>query len=161
MATVLRQPDTLTIGEVADEVGLNASAIRYYEAARLLPAADRVGGKRRYTRDTVDLLLLIRFCQRLGFSLGEIRSLIAGPSPGGRPTQSKEKWRTMVDAKLEEVAALIRSARAVERVLRESRDCDCVTPSSCRFVRREARRVGATIPRNGVSVSRLFGEPRA
>ena len=139
MAVALRQPDTLSIGEVADEVGLNASAIRYYEAARLLPAADRVGGKRRYSRDTVDLLLLIRFCQRLGFTLAEVRQLIEGPLPA-RKRGRGEKWRAMVDAKLDEVASLIRSARAVERVLRESRDCDCVAPSSCRFVRREAGR---------------------
>jgi MerR family redox-sensitive transcriptional activator SoxR len=131
---------SLSIGELATQVGLNASAIRYYEAANLLPAAERLAGKRRYNRETVDLLLLIRFCQRLGFTLDEVRELLEGPQPALSRTRGKEKWRAMVDAKLDEVASLIRSARAVQRVLRESRDCDCVTPSSCRFVRREAGR---------------------
>lgn len=138
MATAVAQQASLSIGDIAAEVGLNASAIRYYEAAGLLPAVERVGGKRRYPPQTVDTLLLIRFCQRLGFSLDEIKRLLDGPVPAFPRARVKEKWRAMVDMKLDEVASLIRSARAVERVLRESRDCDCVTPSSCRFVRREA-----------------------
>jgi len=38
----------LTISEVARQVGLQASAIRYYERIGLLPRAPRVGGQRRY-----------------------------------------------------------------------------------------------------------------
>ena len=133
MATAAVAGSWLTIGQVAGEVGLRTSAIRYYEEAGLLPAAVRVGGKRRYTRDTIDRLLLIRFCQRLGFALKDVRRLLHDPA-GGRP---KQLWRQLVDAKLTEIGALIKSARGVERILRESRECDCVTLSSCRFLQRE------------------------
>jgi len=127
----LDQP-SLTIGQLASEVGLRASAIRYYEDAGLLPAPARVSGKRRYRRDTIERLLLIRFCQRLGFPLIDVRQLLTDPS-GRRP---KQLWRQLVDIKLTEIDALIKSAKGVERVLRESRECDCVTLSSCQFLPR-------------------------
>ncbi len=39
---------SLSIGEVARQVGLRTSAIRYYESVRLLPEAERISGRRRY-----------------------------------------------------------------------------------------------------------------
>ena len=122
---------TLSIGEVAERVGLNTSALRYYERAGLLPAAERVGGRRRYDPDTVDLLLFIRFCQRVGFSLAEVRELLSPASAKG----AKAKWRELVDSKLEEVDALIEQAQAVKQLLTDSRDCDCVSLADCDFVR--------------------------
>lgn len=124
---------SLSIGDVAAATGLNTSAIRYYEGAGVLPKADRVGGKRRYHPDTIDRLILIRFCSRLGMRLVDIRGLLA-TSSGSR---AKEYWRRLVDSQLDEIAGLINAARGVERILRESRDCDCVTLASCAFLRDE------------------------
>ncbi len=124
---------SLSIGDVAAATGLHASAIRYYEDAGVLPKADRVSGMRRYHPETIDRLMLIRFCSRLGMRLVDIRQLMATPT-GSR---AKEYWRRLVDGKLDEIADLISAARGVERILRESRDCDCVTLASCAFLRDE------------------------
>jgi DNA-binding transcriptional MerR regulator len=124
---------SMSIGDVAAASGLRASAIRYYEDAGILPEPDRVSGKRRYNADTIDRLILIRFCSRLGMQLADIRGLLATPR-GGR---AKEYWRRLVDGKLDEIAGLISAARGVERILRESRDCDCVTLASCVFLKDE------------------------
>ena len=124
---------SLSIGEVAAATGLHASAIRYYEDAGVLPKADRVSGKRRYHPETIDRLMLIRFCSRLGMPLVDIRGLLATPA-GSR---AKAHWRRLVDGKLDEIADLIDAARGVERILRESRDCDCVTLASCAFLKEE------------------------
>lgn len=133
MAIAIHQIPTLTIGQVATATGMRSSAIRYYETAGLLPRPVRAGGRRRYDADTIDRLLLIRFCRRLGFGLSDIRDVLAF---GGRQSR-RAAWRRQVDARLVEVRSLIRAAKGVERVLRESRDCDCVTLSSCRFLRNE------------------------
>jgi MerR family transcriptional regulator, redox-sensitive transcriptional activator SoxR len=124
---------SLSIGDVAAATGLHTSAIRYYEDAGVLPKADRVSGKRRYQPETIDRLMLIRFCSRLGMRLVDIRQLMATPT--GR--RAKEYWRRLVDGKLDEIADLISAARGVERILRESRDCDCVTLASCAFLKEE------------------------
>ncbi len=123
----------MTIGDVAAATGLQPSAIRYYEDAGILPKPDRVGGKRRYGPDTIDRLTLIRFCSRLGMRLADIGALTATP----RGSLAKEHWRRLVDGKLGEIADVIMAARGVQRILRESRDCDCVTLESCAFLRDE------------------------
>src|SRR5207302_9581594 len=74
-ATFVNAP--LSIGEVAAATGFRTSAIRYYEDAGILPRPDRVSGKRRYHADTVDRLILIRFCSRLGIRLADVRGLLA------------------------------------------------------------------------------------
>ena len=121
---------SLSIGEVAAATGLRASAIRYYEDAGILPKPERVSGKRRYNGDTIDRITLIRFCRRLGMNLKDVRGLLATP----RDSLAKDQWRRLVDGRLEEIGALITAARGVERILRESRDCDCVTLASCSFL---------------------------
>ena len=121
---------SLSIGEVAERVGLRTSALRYYERAGLLPPAERVGGKRRYGPEVVELLLLIRFCQQVGFSLAEVSTLLTPPTA----KHTKETWRELVDAKLSQLDALIEHAQAVKAVLQESRGCDCVTLDGCSFV---------------------------
>jgi MerR family transcriptional regulator, redox-sensitive transcriptional activator SoxR len=138
MATQPIDSPVLTIGEVAAATGLHTSAIRYYEDVRLLPLPQRAGGKRRYDPETIDRLLLIRFSRRLGFRISDLRGLLRDP----RGARSKDVWRRLVDARLDEVAALIRAAKGVERVLRESRDCDCVTLASCRFLWEERSKIG-------------------
>jgi MerR family redox-sensitive transcriptional activator SoxR len=133
MSTKLAVNPALSIGDIAAATGLRTSAIRYYEDTGILPKPDRVSGKRRYNADTVDRLLLIRFCSRLGMRLSDIRGLLATPT-GSR---AKDYWRRLVDGKLDEIAGLITAARGVKRVLRESRDCDCVTLASCAFLKDE------------------------
>lgn len=123
----------LSIGDVAKATGLRTSAIRYYEDAGVLPKPERVSGKRRYASDTIDRLTLVRFCGRLGMCLADVRGLLAAPQ-GHR---GKDHWRRLVDGKLDEIGALIKSARGVERILRESRECDCVTLESCSFLTAE------------------------
>ena len=127
---------TLSIGEAAERVGLNPSALRYYERAGLLPPTERVGGKRRYGPEAVELLLLIRFCQQVGFSLAEVGALLTPPTA----KQTKERWRELVDSKVTQLDALIDHAQAVKQVLAESRDCDCVTLDGCEFVKSAAPR---------------------
>lgn len=122
----------MSIGEVARRVGIRASALRFYEREGLLSPSDRVGGRRRYERAAVSRLLMIRFCQQLGFTLAEIRQLVTPPNG----TSGKQKWRGLVDRKLVEVDRAIEQAQAVKRLLEESRDCDCVGPESCRFLER-------------------------
>jgi DNA-binding transcriptional MerR regulator len=124
---------SLSIGEVAAQVGLRTSAVRFYEDAGLLPEPERVSGRRRYDPETVDRLLFLRFCQRVGFSLDELRELVAAPSCAGE----EERWRQLVDAKIARVDAVIDDARTVRRALEESRDCSCVTLDACRLVREE------------------------
>src|SRR5262245_29980259 len=77
------RPVTYTIGEIARLTAVNIETIRYYERIRILPAPRRSdGGRRLYGSHEKRVLAFIRRSRELGFTLGEIRALIALGAPG-------------------------------------------------------------------------------
>ena len=69
---------TLHIGEVAERVGLSLRTVRYYEEQGLFEPAGRTdGGFRLYTQREVDRLLLIKQMKPLGFTVQQMRELLA------------------------------------------------------------------------------------
>lgn len=69
---------SLTIGKLASAAGVNAQTIRYYERSGLFRAARRSrSGYRQFGPDELSRLLFIRRAQGVGFSLAEIRELLA------------------------------------------------------------------------------------
>ena len=75
--------DTLSIGQVAKEVGVNPKLIRYYEEVGLIPplgrsdAAYASPGYRRFTREDVQRLQFIKRARLLELPLADIRELLA------------------------------------------------------------------------------------
>ncbi len=119
----------LTISEVARQVGLQASAIRYYERIGLLPRAPRVSGQRRYDTTALYRLAIIQRARQLGFTLSEIRHLFFGFRDITRPS---ERWRTLSQRKLAELDDLMDGIKAVRGVLRKlMTKCQCDTLDQC------------------------------
>ena len=69
---------SLTIGAVAKRVGVAIDTIRFYEREGLLPEPERrASGYRSYGVGTIAQLRFIRRAKQLGFTLEEIRELLA------------------------------------------------------------------------------------
>src|SRR2546427_2216048 len=89
----------IRIGEVAERAGVSIDTVRYYEGRRLLPRAPRTqGGFRVFTRDAVERVQFIKQAQDLGFSLDEIKGLMA---TGG--ADECRKVRDLLQRKLTEL----------------------------------------------------------
>ncbi len=72
------QTSSLTIGAVAKRIGVAIDTIRYYEREGLLPEPERrASGYRHYAEGTISQLRFIRRAKGLGFTLEEIRELLA------------------------------------------------------------------------------------
>src|SRR3712207_4811466 len=70
--------EALKIGALAERTGTTTPTIRYYEAIGLLPPAGRqAGGQRRYGDDDVRRLTFVRRCREFGFSVEQVRDLVA------------------------------------------------------------------------------------
>ena len=70
--------DDLTIGQLAKHAGVNVETIRYYERRALIPEPPRrASGYRQYSQDFVLRIRFIKRAQELGFSLKEIKDLLA------------------------------------------------------------------------------------
>ena len=105
--------DGLRIGEVAKRAGVSIDTLRYYEKVRLLPRASRsAGGFRLFALEHVERVRFIRQAQQLGFSLNEIRGLLAS---GG--ADECMKVRDLLRSKLAEMDQRLKSIRAFRRVL--------------------------------------------
>jgi MerR family redox-sensitive transcriptional activator SoxR len=127
----------LTIGEVARQAGLRTSAVRYYESIGLLPVARRVHGQRRYSPATIQLLSVIRLAQQAGFRVAEIQLLLHGQPSGATPA---ERWRPLVERKIDEIDALIAYARQTRGLLEQLASCDCEALEQCGAVAQQAGR---------------------
>jgi MerR family redox-sensitive transcriptional activator SoxR len=119
----------LSISEVAHQVGLRASAIRYYEQIGLLPAALRVTGRRRYDASVFHRLAIIQRARQLSFTLDEIRQLFFG---FGNATRASERWRKLSRRKLAELDDLTGGIKTVRRLLKKMmQNCGCQTLDQC------------------------------
>ena len=104
----------LRIGALAKRAGTNAPTIRYYEEIGLLRPADRqAGGQRAYGEEDVRRLAFIRRCRDFGFSIEQVRSLVALVQDRERSCMDArdlaQEHLTAVRAKLSELQALERS----------------------------------------------------
>jgi Cu(I)-responsive transcriptional regulator len=70
--------DSIGIGTLAKRAGVSTDTVRYYERGGLLsPKARLASGYRRYSELEVARLRFIRRAQALGFSLKEVKQLLA------------------------------------------------------------------------------------
>lgn len=104
------------IGEVAARAGLNPKTLRYYEALGLLPSPSREpNGYRRYSPETADILSFIRQAQGLGFTLEEIKEIVAirrrGEVPCSHVRSLLRQKAVELDRKLADLVALRRRIR--------------------------------------------------
>jgi MerR family mercuric resistance operon transcriptional regulator len=122
-----------SIGGLARETGSNVETIRYYERIELLPEPPRTtGGHRLYGLDAVKRLSFIRRCRDLGFSVDEIRELLALVD-GGHYTC--DEVREVVMRHLGEVRQRLVSLRAMERALgRVAAACSGGEVPDCPFI---------------------------
>lgn len=121
----------LSIGDVAARTGLSVSAVRYYENQGLIQALRSEGRQRRFLRSDIRKLSFIIAVQGLGFTLDQIRDMLAG-LPDQRPP-TKRDWARIgktIRAELDERIAMM------ER-LRDRLDgcigCGCLSMSTCKL----------------------------
>ena len=68
----------MTIGRLAKAAGVHVETIRYYQRRGLLDEPPKpLGGQRRYSPAMIEVLAFIRRAQQLGFSLEEVKGLLA------------------------------------------------------------------------------------
>lgn len=103
----------LQIGEVAKRAGVSIDTLRYYEKMKLLPKATRSsGGFRLFAPEHIERVRFIKQAQELGFSLDEIRGVLA---TGG--AEECRRVRDLLKRKLSELDERLKAMRDFRRVL--------------------------------------------
>jgi DNA-binding transcriptional MerR regulator len=104
-----------SIGELARKFDVTLRTLRFYESRGLLNPS-RQGQRRRYGREDVDRLTVILKAKKLGFTLSDIRDMIAADGEASRHALklSREKC-------LEQIAVFERKLAETEEALAELR----------------------------------------
>ena len=107
---------TMTIGALARAAGVGIDTVRFYEREGLLPAPTRrASGYREYLPASASRLRFIRRAKELGFSLDEIRELLALSADRERGVRGV---RQRAETRLAEVERRLRELRRVQRGLK-------------------------------------------
>ena len=124
----------IQIGELSRRSGCNIETIRYYERVGLLPHPPRSPSRYRlYDTDDVCRLTFVRRSRELGFSLDEVRALLALSADRGQETCAEV--RELAAHHLEGVRAKIADLRVMERVLVGAvRRCDVGEAPGCPLI---------------------------
>jgi MerR family mercuric resistance operon transcriptional regulator len=127
-------PAAISIGELSRRTGVNVETIRYYERISMMPHPSRTAsGRRLYGQMESRTLAFIRRARELGFTLDEIRALLALAAEGGH--QACVEVRDLAAGHLADVRAKIADLNAMEGVLADAVDrCDQGEPTDCPLI---------------------------
>ena len=105
----------LLIGQLAREAKVGVETIRFYERSGLLgQPARRQSGYRTYDQDAVARLQFIRRAKHLGFTLSEIKELLAFH---GDPSATRAEVKAAAVAKIDDISERIRDLERMRAAL--------------------------------------------
>jgi DNA-binding transcriptional MerR regulator len=119
----------MDIAEVAQQSGIPASTLRFYEEKGLIASTGRRGLRRLFAPAVLERLALISLGGAAGFSLDEIARMFA---TDGRPRID----RGMLAAKAQELDRTIRRLSAMRDSLRHAAACPAPSHMECPTFRR-------------------------
>src|SRR5712692_8985055 len=83
----------LTVGEVAARSGVAISTLHFYESKGLIKSSLNSGNQRRYAREVLRRVAVIKVAQRTGIALASIRKALK-TLPGERMPTAKD-WKSL------------------------------------------------------------------
>nr|WP_208296168.1 redox-sensitive transcriptional activator SoxR [Telluria antibiotica] len=121
----------MTVGEVARRSGLAVSALHFYESKGLIRSVRSMGGQRRYGRDVLRRVAIIKVAQRIGIPLAAISAALASLPEERTPTKAdwsrlSRLWRAELD---DRIAQLTRLRDQLDDCI----GCGCLSIDACKL----------------------------
>jgi MerR family transcriptional regulator, redox-sensitive transcriptional activator SoxR len=120
---------SLTVGEVAARSGVAVSTLHFYEAKGLIRSQRSNGNQRRYSREILRRVAVIKVAQRVGIPLAEIREALSA-LPDER-TPGTADWRRLSRTWRADLDARIRTLTQLRDHLDDCIGCGCLTVKDC------------------------------
>ncbi|MFI5443815.1 redox-sensitive transcriptional activator SoxR [Polaromonas sp. UC242_47] len=101
----------LSVGEVAERSGVAVSTIHFYEAKGLIKGWRNPGNQRRYARDVLRRVAVIKIAQRTGIPLASIHEALTTLPEGRTPTATdwrklSARWKAELDDRITRLTQL-------------------------------------------------------
>jgi MerR family redox-sensitive transcriptional activator SoxR len=144
----------VSVGYVAERSGVAVSTLHFYEAEGLITSWRNGGNHRRYSRDVLRRIAVIRVAQRAGVPLKEIAAALATLPAGRVPnagdwSQLSAHWKAGLDARIEALTSL-------RDQLAGCIGCGCLSLTACPL-----RNAGDHLSADGSGARLLAGGPQA
>ncbi len=113
--------DGMTIGQLAKQSNVHVETVRYYERRGLIPKPPRtVSNFRMYSSENLRRVKFIKEAQGLGFSLKEIKNLLAlRAAPRAKCADVRNYASQKISDIQERIRSLQRMRGSLEKLLRE------------------------------------------
>lgn len=122
-----RQP--LSVGEVARRGGVAVSTVHFYEAQGLITSWRNAGNQRRFARDVLRRIAVIKVAQRAGIPLKAIRDALATLPKQRTPT--REDWERLSANWRDELDTRIQRLTQLRDELSDCIGCGCLSIDRC------------------------------
>ncbi|MDP9939532.1 redox-sensitive transcriptional activator SoxR [Ectopseudomonas alcaliphila] len=101
----------LSVGQMAERSGVAVSTLHFYETKGLIHSQRNAGNQRRYRRDVLRRVAIIKVAQRLGIPLADIGAALSTLPCDHMPTaadwqQLSVQWQRDLDARIEQLTRL-------------------------------------------------------
>ena len=119
----------LGVGEVAARCGVAVSAIHFYEQKGLIASWRNAGNQRRYPREVLRRVSIIKVAQRLGIPLASIKAALDS-LPKGR-TPNDEDWKKLSSRWHADLEGRIATLSRLKEQLTGCIGCGCLSMKEC------------------------------
>jgi len=119
----------LSIGQVAKRCNIKVSTLHFYEEKGLIQSVRNAGNQRRYKREILRRVSVIKAAQKLGISLADIKQALATLPENRTPNtqdwaQLSSGWHTLLDDRIKQLENLRDS-------LTSCIGCGCLSMTQC------------------------------
>lgn len=119
----------LTVGELSARSGVAVSAIHFYESKGFLTSWRNGANQRRFPREALRRLSIIKVAQRLGLPLASIKTALDSLPKGRTPTEAD--WRKLSSRWREDLEHRISTLTKLRDQLTGCIGCGCLSLKNC------------------------------
>lgn len=120
---------TLSVGQVAKRSGIAVSAVHFYEQKGLIQSRRNAGNQRRYHRDVLRRIAVIKTAQQVGVPLAKIAHALSSLPDNKAP--NIEDWAHMSSLWLDDLNHRIDTLIALRDNLSNCIGCGCLSLQHC------------------------------
>lgn len=119
----------MTVGDVAQRAGVKVSTLHFYEQKGLIHSWRNAGNQRRYHRNVLRRLAVIKAAQMVGLTLDEVAESLADLPKHQAP--SRQEWEQMASNWNAMLEHRIAQLKALQSDLGGCIGCGCLSMESC------------------------------
>ena len=120
---------SLSVGKVAERCGVNISTLHFYEEKGLISSWRNESNHRRYSKDVLRRISVIKAAQKVGINLGSIKNAFSS-LPDSRTPDTKD-WERLAKSWKGELDARIEYLQNLRDSLAGCIGCGCLSMKKC------------------------------